>query len=390
MSWDTQKLEAVADFRLGKMLDQEKNRGEPLPYLGNVNVRWGEFDIADLREMLFEQHELIRYGLRYGDIVMCEGGEAGRCAVWKDQRSSMMIQKALHRIRPHDCLRPDFLYYFFLYRGRTGHLSPLFTGSTIKHLPREKLALVEVPVPPHSAQDHIVSVLSAYDDLIQNNRRRIQLLEEAARLLYKEWFVHLRFPGHEHTKIIDGVPEGWRRKQLSEIADITMGQSPKSIYYNEDGDGLPFHQGVTNFGVRFPSRETYCTVQNRIAEPGDILFSVRAPVGRMNITPDKIVIGRGLAAIRSSCCQQNLLFYALKSHFFKEDMMGSGAIFAAIAKRDLHGVELTQPTDRLAAMFVENVHPIDRQIGNLQQKNDNLHAARDLLLPRLMSGEVAA
>ena len=89
----------------------------------------------------------------------------------------MMIQKALHRIRPHDCLQPEFLYYYFLHKGRVGHLSPLFTGSTIKHLPREKLALVEVPVPPRPTQNKIASILSAYDDLIENNRRRIALLE---------------------------------------------------------------------------------------------------------------------------------------------------------------------------------------------------------------------
>jgi type I restriction enzyme S subunit len=235
----------------------------------------------------------------------------------------------------------------------------------------------------------IGDTLSAYDDLIENNRRRIQLLEQSARLLYKEWFVHLRFPGHEHTKIIDGVPEGWERKSLSKIANITMGQSPKSIYYNEDGNGLPFHQGVTNFGVRFPLHKTYCTVHNRIAEPGDILFSVRAPVGRINITSDKIILGRGLAAIRSSCDQQNFLFYALKSHFFKEDMMGGGAIFAAITKKDLHDVELMQPIDGVAAMFMEHVLPIDLQIANLQQTIENLAKARDLLLPKLMNGEIA-
>ena len=184
------------------------------------------------------------------------------------------------------------------------------------------------------------------------------------------------------------MPEGWAKKPLSEIADITMGQSPKSIYYNKDGNGLPFHQGVTNFGVRFPSHQTYCTVQNRLAEPGDILFSVRAPVGRINITTDKIVIGRGLSAIRSKLGQQNLLFYALKSHFFKEDMMGGGAIFAAITKKDLHGVELMQAPDRIAEMFMEHVRPTDLQIENLQQIIDDLTQARDLLLPRLMNGEV--
>lgn len=240
MSWQTQKLETVADFCLGKMLDQKKNRGESLPYLANVNVRWGEFDLANLREMRFEQHELGRYGLKYGDIVMCEGGEPGRCAIWKEQRSSMMIQKALHRIRPHDCLRPEFLYYFFLYKGRTGHLSSLFTGSTIKHLPREKLALVEVPVPPHSTQDQIASVLSAYDDLIENNRRRIQLLEQAARLLYREWFVHLRFPGHEHTQIIDGVPEGWHRTCLGDLCKLRAGDTFKPKYQGRDKGDLPF------------------------------------------------------------------------------------------------------------------------------------------------------
>ena len=256
-------------------------------------------------------------------------------------------------------------------------------------LNRNNALRLKVSVPSFSQQDKIVEILNAYDDLIENNRRRIQLLEQAARLLYREWFVHLRFPGHEHAKIKDGVPEGWEKKPLSEIADITMGQSPKSIYYNEGGNGLPFHQGVTNFGVRFPSHQTYCTVQNRLAEPGDILFSVRAPVGRINITIDKIVIGRGLSAIRSKLGQQNLLFYALKSHFFKEDMMGGGAIFAAITKKDLHGVELMQAPDRIAEMFMEHVRPTDLQIENLQQTIDDLTPARDLLLPRLMNGEVA-
>jgi len=248
---------------------------------------------------------------------------------------------------------------------------------------------IMLPLPSVKVQTRISSILSAYDDLIENNWRRIQLLEQAAQLLYKEWFVHLRFPGHEHTQIIDGVPKGWERRPLSEIADITMGQSPKSTYYNEDGTGLPFHQGVTNFGVRFPTHETYCTVLDRIAEPGDILFSVRAPVGRINITSDRIVIGRGIAAIRSKCNQQNYLFYALKSHFFKEDMIGGGAIFAAITKKDMYGVQLMQPADRIAAMFMDHVLTIDLQITNLQKTIDSLAHARDLLLPKLMSGEVA-
>lgn len=281
---------------------------------------------------------------------------------------------------------PRFVYYFLHTLG----LERYDVGNSNPTLNRNHIHVLDIKIPEYGIQARIASILAAYDDLIENNRRRIQLLEQAARLLYKEWFVYLRFPGHEHVKVKGGVPEGWEKKPLSEIADITMGQSPQSVYYNEDGNGLPFHQGVTNFGVRFPAHQTYCTVQGRLAESGDVLFSVRAPVGRINITKDKIVIGRGLAAIRSILGQQNLLFYALKSHFFKEDMIGGGAIFAAITKKDLYGVELLQSPDSVAQMFMEHVRPIDSQIENLHRSIDQLTKARDLLLPRLMNGEVAA
>lgn len=145
-------------------------------------------------------------------------------------------------------------------------------------------------------------------------------LEEAARQLYREWFVRLRFPGYEHTRITNGVPEGWERKDLGDLADITMGQSPESKYYNQDGEGLPFHQGVTDFGNRFVTHRIYSNALNRIAEPGDILCSVRAPVGRLNVTLDKIVIGRGLAALRSKTGHQSILLQQLRTHFFKEDL----------------------------------------------------------------------
>ncbi len=279
---------------------------------------------------------------------------------------------------------PRFVYYFLQTLG----LERYDVGNSNPTLNRNHIHRLNIMIPEPRIQERIATVLSAYDDLIENNWRRIQLLEQAARLLYKEWFIHLRFPGHEHVKIKDSMPVGWQKKKLSEIADITMGQSPQSVYYNENGNGLPFHQGVTNFGVRYPSHQIYCTVQSRIAEQGDILFSVRAPVGRINITTDKIVIGRGLAAIRSKFGQQNLLFYALKSHFFREDMIGVGAIFAAITKKDLHGVELLQPSDSVAETFMEHVRPIDTQIENLHRTNEHLERARDLLLPRLMNEEV--
>ena len=261
-------------------------------------------------------------------------------------------------------------------------------GATQDNLSQSKLLSIRFSVPELTDQKKIADYLSSYDDLMENNQRRMALLERAARELYREWFVRLRFPGHEKTRIDDGLPEGWTTKALEEIAKITMGQSPKSMYYNEEGDGLPFHQGVTDFGNRFPSHEVYCTVENRIANPGDLLFSVRAPVGRINITLDKVVIGRGIAAIRSNRNQQSLLFYALKSHFFREDMLGAGAIFAAIKKQDLYGVRLTQANDEVAHRFMDLIEPIDLEIEKLHLMIGSLAQARDLLLPRLMSGKL--
>ena len=387
--WRVSRLADVADFRLGKMLDGVKNKGYPRPYLANLNVRWGRFDLDDLREMRFEEHEIDKYGLRHGDIVMCEGGEPGRCALWKEQLPGMTIQKALHRIRPDACMSNEFMYYSLFYRGRAGRFAPLFTGATIKHLPRQQLAKVEVDVPPMAVQERIADILSAYDDLIENNRRRIALLEQAARELYREWFVRLRFPGQESTRIVDGLPERWERKTLGDIANITMGQSPKSMHYNETGDGLPFHQGVADFGDRFPADRMYCSLEARVAVPGDILFSVRAPVGRINLTLDKIVIGRGIAAIQSVQDQQSFLFYALKNHFFREDMIGGGTIFAAVTKKELHGVQIMQATRNVIQMFTDRIRSVDSQIKGLHRMAQQLTCARDLLLPRVMSGEVA-
>ncbi len=398
MSWPTQKLETVADFCLGKMLDQKKNRGEPLPYLANVNVRWGEFDLANLREMRFEQHELDRYGLKYGDIVMCEGGEPGRCAIWKEQCSSMMIQKALHRIRPHDCLRPEFLYYFLFYKARTGHLSSLFTGSTIKHLPREKLALVEVPVPPLSTQDQIASVLSAYDDLIENNRRRIQLLEQAARLLYKEWFVHLRFPGHEHTQIINGVPEGWEDMFLPDVIAVnpkTPVEKGKEILYvpmsalSETGmtaNTADFERRTTHTTVKFKKNDVLLARITPCLENGKTGYAyfLRDDEVACGSTEFIVLRGRHVSSAFTYCLARS---YPFRGNAIKSMIGSSGRQRVQASCFDEYRVPL--PPKHLLKMFDEIANTAFGQIRVLVAQNDKLIKARDLLLPKLMNGEMA-
>ena len=212
-TWTTVPLPEIAEMCLGKMLDKKKNRGTLRPYLANINVRWGALDLEDVREMPFEDRELDRYGLRVGDIVMCEGGEPGRCVLWTGQVPGMMLQKALHRIRPRETVDSRFLFYSLSHKGRTGELEPYFTGATIKHLPGEQLAKVSVTVPPLATQRRISSILVAYDDLIEINRRRVAVLEEMARGLFEQWFVRFCFPGHKSVPFVDTpdgpLPQGW-------------------------------------------------------------------------------------------------------------------------------------------------------------------------------------
>lgn len=265
-------------------------------------------------------------------------------------------------------------------------------GTTQDNLSLDKLLRFDFVVPHVRQQRKIAAILSAYDDLIENNLRRIKILEEMAQALYREWFVKFRFPGHEHARFVDSplgrIPEGWEIKRLADVCDLTMGQSPRSEYYNAEGIGLPFHQGVTDFGDRYPTERLYCTVEGRVAEKGDILFSVRAPVGRINIATTKIVIGRGLSAIRHRAGFQWFAYHLLKESFREEDSMGGGTIFKSVTRSDMEGISFLSPELPPLQQYERLVEPMEIQIEDLTRKNSNLRRTRDLLLPKLVSGEV--
>ena len=323
------------------------------------------------------------------DLLITTRGTIGIPYLYKRTDRFYFADGNLTWIKDFDSnLYSKFLYYWFQsYEGRK-KFEALAKGTAQKAVPISGIKTLEIELPSLKSQKRIADILSAYDDLIENNQKQIKLLEEAAQRLYKEWFVDLRFPGHENTKIVDGVPEGWNEKTLSQVANVIMGQSPKSEFYNSEKKGLPFHQGVGSYGVRFVVDDIYSTSYTRIAEPNSILFSVRAPVGRLNITKNKVVIGRGLAAINQTDGCQSYLYYLLKNKFFKDNIVGNGSIFASISKDELLNQKFLIPEKKLMLQFEKVVSQIDRQIENLDSKNKLLTEARDKLLSKLMSGEV--
>lgn len=290
--------------------------------------------------------------------------------------------------------KADYRYIFYLLRKITPQIKGMVGGAASPIINKSAFENIDIEIPETKIQKRIADVLSTYDDLIENNTCRIKILEQIAQATYTEWFVNFRFSGHEKVKMTDSgtdfgkIPEGWKIGKLSDLANITMGQSPSSDFYNESGEGLPFHQGVTNFGFRFPTTATFSTGGTRRANTGDILFSVRAPVGRINVADKDMIIGRGLSAMRSTSESQSYLLYALKNLFAIEDLIGGGAIFASVTRADLNNFPVVIPDAKVIGLFEKLVNPLDGLIFNLSHNLSILRHSRDLLLPKLVTGEI--
>ena len=322
------------------------------------------------------------------DIIFAREAPAGNAALIREGQEVCLGQRTV-LIRP-DCEKvfPEYLVYYLLAPEQQYKLLGTANGATVAHVNLPVIRKMPIELPDIDVQQKIAGYISIYDDLIENNQRQIKLLEEAAQRLYKEWFVDLRFPDYEDCKIVDGVPVEWKKKKLDEIADVIMGQSPKSEFYNKEHKGLPFHQGVGSYGARFVQDDTYSTSFTKVAEANSILFSVRAPVGRLNITKNKIVIGRGIAAINSKSGFQSYLFYALKERFFKDDILGNGAIFASISKNELLNQVFVIPDEKIMSAYEKIAAALDKKIEVVDMQLQQLVEARDRLLPKLMNGEI--
>jgi type I restriction enzyme S subunit len=278
------------------------------------------------------------------------------------------------------------------------HAKQRFTGisrgATQDNLSLEKLLSQQLLIPPIEEQRRIASILGAYDDLIEVNRRRIARLEEMARRLFDEIVVRpiggLPEPGGAGHKI--DLPDGWKVEPLGTVARITMGQSPPSAELNTSGSGLAFHQGVTDFGELFPGRRVFCEhlTGKRIADKGDILFSVRAPVGRINCASEKTVLGRGVAAIRDRNGERAYLLAHLRSTFHTTDLIGNGAIYKAVTRGDVERVPIIRAPPQIASKLNGQLEEILGLNRTLYSSNTALVKSRDLLLPRLISGDLLA
>mgnify|MGYP001346008072 CR=1 FL=1 len=266
------------------------------------------------------------------------------------------------------------------------------SGSSGTRMPRadwNHLKDTRWPVPSLPTQKKIAKILGDLDEKIELNHQMNKTLESIAQAVFKKWFVGFEFPGHEKTKFVNGLPEGWREGTLSEICNIIMGQSPPGETYNESGNGVPFYQGNRDFGYRFPTARVFCSAPTRFADTRDILVSVRAPVGALNIALEKCCIGRGVAALRMKNHSNGFLFYFLATQDDLWNRFNSeGTVFGCLNKSEFNKIDLVIPSDDVLAGFDRFVVSIEAMLWKNEEENRRLSGIRDSLLPKLMSGEV--
>ena len=287
----------------------------------------------------------------------------------------MCTNQGFKSIIPNKDTDPLFLFYLLQYNKDA--IENMGSGTTFKEVSGNTMKNIVVKVPVDiDTQKKISKVLGSIDDKIEENERINNNLEQQAQALYQHMF-------------IDAPCFEWSEGSLSDIADITMGQSPSGSSYNEDGIGTIFFQGRAEFGFRFPTIRLYTTEPKRMARANDTLMSVRAPVGDLNVAHMDCCIGRGLAAIHSKTNQQSFVLYTMYSLRKQLEVFnGEGTVFGSINRNSLNDMPIIIPTADAIEEFESIVAPMDAQIRNNYDEICRLQEMRDTLLPRLMSGEL--
>ncbi len=309
------------------------------------------------------------------DILLSSVGTLG-VAWFVDEDEFYFKDGNLTWLRANNKVLPEYLYLWLNSTEAKNQIDMMCIGSTQKALTIDTLNKFEVSLPALDVQRRICNMAYPIFEKIQINRKVNDNLQEQAMALYA-------------NMIIENADETWTPGVLSDIAAITMGQSPKGDTYNEDRNGTVFFQGRAEFGFRFPTRRLYTTDPKRMAQTNDALMSVRAPVGDLNVAYEECCIGRGLAAIHSKDGHQSFVLYTMFNLREQLDVFnGEGTVFGSINKDALNAMSISIPPKEVIDAFEAIVSPMDEAIRNNYEEICRLTEIRDSLLPRLMSGEL--
>ena len=373
--WTKKKLSDIADFNPRETIKK------------GVIAKKISMDVLKsfCRDVPYYAEESFSGGTKFrnGDTIMAritpclENGKIAQVSILNDGEVGFGSTEYIVFRAKEGITDKDYLYYLVCSpEVREPAIKSMVGSSGRQRVQTDVVKNLEIDVPPLIEQEKIGSFLKSFDDKIALNDRINNNLEQQAQAIYQQMF-------------IDNPDPDWIEGSLSDIANITMGQSPSGSSYNEDGIGAIFFQGRAEFGFRFPTIRLYTTEPKRMAYANDILMSVRAPVGDLNVAHNDCCIGRGLAAIHSKTNHQSFVLYTMFSLKKQLDVFnGEGTVFGSINRNSLNDMPILIPADEQIEKFELIVAPMDAAICNNYDEICRLQAVRDSLLPRLMSGEL--
>lgn len=364
-------------------------------------------EISDLMDTSEKERNI--YSVKEGDIFLTRTSETldelGMSCVAVRDYPNTTFSGFLKRLRPkyQNVVHPKYLAFYL----RSKYFRKTMANNSIMtlraSLNEQIFSYLKLLLPSYSEQEKIGNFLFLFYRKIELNNKVNAELEAMAKTIYDYWFVQFDFPDKNglpykssggkmvYNEILKrAIPEGWEDGELKDIANITMGQSPPGESYNEDGKGLIFFQGCTDFGNRFPTIRKFTSAPTRYAKKGDILLSVRAPVGTLNIAKENCCIGRGLASLNSRDDCPSYLFGVmanLKQIFDRRNV--DGTTFGSITKDDLFSLKVVRPAKEILKKYNSIVNPAFQKQNKIELENLKLSELRDWLLPMLMNGQVS-
>lgn len=393
MSWEKVDIGTLVTLRQGFAINKNTKHHISEEYTNLPLLR-----IADMkdgtRNVFIKDTIPKKFIAQPEDIIYTRTGQVG--LVFTNQFG--VVHNNCFTVSPIDekILSRSYLYYALQNKEFFEAANSKATGAAQPDLPHGAFNTISIYLPPIETQRRIADILSAYDDLIENNRKQIKLLEEAAQRLYKEWFIDLRFPGHEHTKIVDGVPEGWKIYRFSEKVDIMSGGTPKTDNLNYYNGTIPFYTPKDSDGAFF-SFKTITNItedglnncNSRLYPENTIVITARGTVGKTTLLAVPMAMNQSCYALKSDeIAAPYYLFFALNQEIASLKAMSNGGVFNTIIVKTFDSIHIALPSNNLIPIFETTISPIMEQIKTKIQENFTVSEARDRLLPKLMSGEI--
>ncbi len=405
MSWEVKKLsDCCASIADGDhQAPPKSDSGVPFVTISNINTS-NQFDFTDtmfVRQEYYDRLDSKRKAQK-GDVLYSVVGTFG-IPVYMKETVPFVFQRHIAILRPNDTMLPQFLYYTMLSRDFYMMADAAALGAAQRTISLTALRNMKISVPPMDVQEKIVGVLSAYDTLIENNQKQIKLLEEAAQRLYKEWFIDLRFPGHETTPIVDGVPEEWTYKPFSEVFDYVRGKSYTSKELsNTTGILMANLKNIRAFGGYNRNAEKRFTGQykaNQMLYAGDIVMGVtdmtqeRRLVGHVALVPDlgeKMTFSMDLIKIIPKLTDNLFLYSAMYYGGLSKQIspLANGVNVLHLKPEAMMGIEMLIPAKDILERYHQQFAPMVTRIEALQKQCDVAAEARDRLIPKLMNREI--